>query len=45
MKAAGDSFSIGYNIGVHLPWIFLGFLGYRLLKKGSGASAKNQQNK
>ena len=45
MKAAGDSFSIGYNIGVHFPWIFLGFLGYRLLKKGSGASAKNQQNK
>ena len=45
MKAAGDSFSIGYNIGVHLPWIFLGFLGYRLLKKGSGVSTKNQQNK
>tara|TARA_B100001029_G_C14848677_1_gene332454 strand:- start:281 stop:418 length:138 start_codon:yes stop_codon:yes gene_type:complete len=45
MKAAGDSFSIGYNIGVHLPWIFLGFLGYRLRKKGSGVSTKNQQNK
>ncbi len=45
MKAVGDSFSIGYNTGVHLPWIFLGFLGYRLLKKGSGASAKNLQNK
>jgi hypothetical protein len=42
MKSAGDSFSIGYNIGAHLPWILFGFLGYRLLKKGGGKSAKSQ---
>ena len=39
MKFEGNSFSIGYNLGVHFPWILLGFLGYRILKKGNDKNA------